>query len=273
MQLSMQHRLILILVALVVPACCTSKAYVSEKVWTSSGCSGASTLIHDGHGDFFADGTCTVADKATSGRRRSSPSNKYSKVLCAANTASTGYTSTDYTDSACTAGASQDKAESTDTCTASASLYKLFTCTTTSATVGAVEYVTYSADGCAESEVNGAGFFLVNSCKMNLDGVAWEKSSNILIENGVLKQYQWTTSANKDCSGTGTAVPNFAFTPGVCQALEDQWIKVGNMIDGASIDGYSTLPGSSNSGGRQAALKSTTMLLGLVICFGFIWYE
>ena len=270
------HHLVLILAVLIAPGYSTSKAYVSKKMWSSSGCTGTATLIKDSYDDFWADNTCIPEAVATAGRRRTSGNtNNYRKVSCTANTASTGYTRTEYTDSACTAGASQTSAGSTDTCFGAGSEYEIYSCTTTSATVGAFEYGTYSAEGCADSELNGAGAALVNFCKQDVDSGAWSESSKYLIENGRFVKYKWTNSANKDCSGTGTAVvesgTTYSWTPGACQAIGTQWIKVSALIDGASIDGYSTLSQSGNSSDRKAMLNPIALLLaGLSLSFGFI---
>jgi len=264
----------LVLAAFIAPAYSTSKAYVSKKTWTSAGCSGTSTLIGDGYDDFFADGTCIPESKATSSRRRDS-STIYRKVLCTANTANTGYTRTEYTDAACTTGANQVNAGSTDTCTQGGSEYKLNTCATTSATVGAIEYGTYSAAGCADAELNGAGFFLVNFCKMQDDGSGtWSNSEKFVIEGGQLKKYRFTDSSQKDCSGVGAL--QTTYDANSCQVMDagaNQYLKTSALIDGASIEGASTLAGSTgNNAGAQNVLNSITMLLGLALSFVFILY-
>ena len=73
------------------------------------------------------------------------------------------------------------------------------------ADLGAVEYNRHNAAGCADSQLTGNGVILVNFCTMSMSGGAWVKSEKYVIENAKLQRYEWTNSANKDCSGTGTA--------------------------------------------------------------------
>jgi hypothetical protein len=91
-----------------------------------------------------------------------------------------------------------------------------------------------------------------------------------VIENGKFKQYRWTNTANKDCSGTGTETAK-TYVIG-CEPLGNQWIKVGAMIDGANIAGASTLSGTSSSG-VQAPLKITTVFLALVLAVGLVFHQ
>ena len=274
---TMKPHLILVLAVLIAPAYPTSKAYVSKKMWTSSGCTG--DMVKDKYDDFFADGTCIPESKSTASRRRTAITDTYRKVLCTANTATTGYTRTEYTDSACTTGASQTASGSTDTCFGAGSEYETYTCTTTSATVGAVEYRTYSVDGCADAELAGAGFFLVNYCVRDEEDGTWSESWKYVIEGGKLQKYEWKNWANADCSGTGTAVTDRRFTTDSCNTFGTEFIKISALIDGADIDGYSTLNGaptsapttaSGNSSEVKAVLNPITVLLvGLFLSLGF----
>ena len=106
--------------------------------------------------------TCCIASAETT----------TSSDSAAANTATSGFTEHKYTDAACSAGAVQEHSHATDACTGTPHPVQ-YTCATTSATVGLVQYGTYSAAGCGADQLNGAGYFLINYCEREDDSGAW----------------------------------------------------------------------------------------------------
>merc|ERR1712166_1210777 len=107
----------------------------------------------------------------------------------------------------------------------------------------------YSAAGCGDSDLTGSNFLLVNFCEMDENG-AWSESEKWMIESdGKLKKYRWsaaTGNSNKDCSGDGTEITGDEGTAilDACKHISGAWYKLGTIIDGASIPGYSTTPGA-----------------------------
>jgi len=240
---------------LIAPACSTSLATATHKMWSTAGCSGTDTLTAD-KVEIFEDGTCmeTAADGTTI----------YEKSSCTADTTN-GYTRKQYSDSACTTETTSLSTETTGSCVqVDANEYKQLGCGTTSATLGAVKYTKHSAAGCADSTLTDAGYWTVNFCSMDNNDGAWEESTKISIVNGKISYSQWTDSASKDCSGTGTPVGTFEIdacaqmTP-ASGTLEAVWYKTSAMIDGASVPGYSTL-----SSGNTATSAAISVSLGVV---------
>lgn len=269
--------------AMILTVDATSKSYVRKTLWSSAGCTTSADIISDNiNPAIMPSQGCMAVQKATASscdndHGVTTCSNKYEKVTCTANTATTGFTKKKYSDSACTTDTGGAIQASTGTSTGACvqdganQPYVKYTCDTTSATVGLVPYGLYSAAGCADDQLKGAGSFLVNSCSPNEEGIAWNRSDKYVIENGKFKQYRWTNTANKDCSGTGTEITSGNVVIG-CEPFGSQWIKVGAMIDGANIAGASTLSGASSSG-VQAPLKITTVFLALVLAVGLVFHQ
>merc|ERR1712166_569156 len=236
-----------ILVAvLIAPACSTSVTYPQYQEYTAAGCS-STTLVKEEF-ELRAGtqmGSCNKASVATATAiaGQDAPSNSWTKVTCTADTATNGYTYGRYTDSGCTTllqgehGGEDKKLEGTgsDLCNDDGpNKFQKYSCGSTSADVGAVAWTLHSAAGCADSDLTGIGFLLVNKCEQKSEDGVRHSEKNV-IENGKIKTYKWTNSANLlDCSGTGT--PSNLLSVDACQALGSLgWFKLGTMIDGASL--------------------------------------
>merc|ERR1712166_1114888 len=264
------HCTTLILVAvLIAPACSTSVTYPQYQEYTAAGCS-STTLVKEEF-ELRAGtqmGSCNKASVATATQLpgKEAPSNAWTKVTCTADTATNGYTYGTYTDSECTTllgdgrGGEDKKLEGTgsDLCNDDGpNKFQKYSCGSTSADVGAVDYSFHSAAGCADSDLTGIGFLLVNKCEQKSeDGV--RHSEKRVIENGKIQAYKWTNSANLlDCSGTGAIW--YPLSVDTCQAFGSfGWIKVGTMIDGASIAGYSTLGATPTPAPTSATTSAPT---------------
>lgn len=176
------------------------------------------------------------------------PTNSWTKVSCTADTATNGYTQGGYTDSTCSTlavsshGSLDQKLEPTGSCAADGSKYKKYSCASTSADVGAIDVSLYNAAGCADTELSGKWIYLINKCEPKGD----EGSGKWVIENGKIQYYKWTSVL--DCSGTGVAEGLLAADACTAFGSQGKSIKLGTMIDGASIDGYSAL----SSGGTTS---------------------
>merc|ERR1712166_226649 len=230
-------RLTFILAVLIAPACSTSVGFAIKKRWSAAGCSGTDTLIYDkiqtGKGP--TDGSCNekVGDTPTA----------YEKPTCTASTATDGYPNGDYTDAGCT-------------------------------TLVAGEVLTTKPTN--ECVTNTGS---VNYCKKDSTNGAWKDSSKDVIENGKIQTYEWEDSstfstterlAAKGCTGGGTAKVNATYTLNACTAALGQsgvWYKMGALIDGASIDGYSTVSGNTaTSAAISVFLGVVCTVLNLMFC-------
>merc|ERR1712166_42237 len=271
-------RLTFILAVLIAPACSTSVGFAIKKRWSAAGCSGTDTLIYDkiqmGKGP--TDGSCNeeVGDTPTA----------YEKTTCTANTATDGYSNGDYTDAGCTTLVAGEvlTTKPTNECvtnTGSVTEYETWVCGTTSPTLGGVYYQQYNAAGCPDSNRTSAGYFAVNYCKKDSTNGAWKDSSKDVIENGKIQTYEWEDSstfstterlAAKGCTGGGTAKVNATYTLNACTAALGQsgvWYKMGALIDGASIDGYSTVSGNTaTSAAISVFLGVVCTVLNLMFC-------
>jgi len=264
-------QLTLILVAALIAPAYSSLPFVTKKTYSAAGCA-AATLIGDAMemDEGPSDGTCGMTAGETEDATGSDTGvyeTFYEKVTCADNTATNGYTVAEFSDSACTVAKTtlplRPQTKTTGGCTLEAvgsNEYEQYGCGSTSDTVGAVKYGMYSTADCADASFQSAGYFAVNFCQMSTSGGAWISSSKAVIENAKIQTYTYSTV--QDCSSAGVAQPLQIYTLDACTAHPSQpgqWLKLGKMIDGSSIDGAGTVPT-----GNTATSAAISVFLGVV---------
>jgi hypothetical protein len=260
-------QLILIVAVLIAPAYSTSVTYAIKSTYSSSGCE-ASTITEFSY-EIRAGlelGSCVKNSVATATAiaGESTPIDTWTKVTCTADTAN-GYTYGKYSDSACTVEQDPSSTATTGSCDADGNIpadkWVKVGCASTSADVGVLGYTKYSAAGCADSDLDKIGFWLINYCSLEeVDGVA--QSEKWVVEDGKFMLYKWTASS--DCSGTGTAQLTTAISEGACQkpTSDPYFYQVGTMTDGASIAGYSAPGDPSFIDGNTATSAAISVFLG-----------
>jgi len=252
-------QLILIVAVLIAPA--YSATYAIKETWSSSGCSGTRTKFGYEQGSGLEMGSCNKKSAITAA---DADADRWSKLTCADNTVN-GYTQGEYTDSACTVAFDSEDAVSTattGTCIQGEGAWIKVSCPSTSEQVGALAYTKHSAAGCADSDLEDIGFWLINYCiNEGPDDNGAAASEKWVVADSKFQLYKYASS---DCSGTATLAEEtpVPLSEGACQAAGDAWFLVGTMTGGASIAGY-TAP--ADDSGNTATSAAISVFLG-VLC-------